>query len=661
MPFFDRIQAIIPALDEEATIGGVVNQLQKLGLTRIRAVDNGSTDATLARAREAGAEVVSEPQRGYGRACWTGTRGLPDEVEWILFCDADGSDDPGELARFFAEADAGVDLVLGNRRARAEARAAMTPAQNFGNALSVALIRLEWGHRFQDLGPLRLIRRSLYEKIAMRDRDFGWTIEMQVRAVELGARIVELPVSYRRRQGGRSKISGTIKGSVQAGTIILSTLALLAWRRAAPRLRWAGALVALGALLMAPHGEARANSVPWFLSAAAVMGVGFALTWRAALAQRHDPQLGNNSMPGWLFWGVAIGARLALWPMAPGDDVWRYLWEGRVQLAGFSPYQISPDAPVLAALRTEWWPLINHPDKTAIYPPLLQLGFRGWAALAGDAVWAWKFLFIAADLGICGLLANRTGRAAALLFAWNPLVLYATAGGAHFESLLLLPLVMAWRAWERGGWARAALAVGVSVGVKWVTAPLLGWMAWRERRSPWRALGTLALGALPVAGSLAWFYGEFGSLGELWPREFVTKARGMDFLPWLVDTVRDPVEVTNNWIPKLFLPLAAIALLLARRLERAAENYFTVLLLCLPSVHAWYFVWLAPWAAITGNLGTRVLSLSGFVYFWVWRTHALSGRWETGWGGRLLLWLPFVGGIALWKFRIWHSSRKDGG
>ncbi len=647
------IQVVIPALNEEATIAGVVTELRRLGLTRIRVVDNGSADATVARAREAGAEVLIEPRRGYGQACWTGAAGLPPEVEWILFCDADGSDDPGDLAGFLAAAASGADFVLGDRRARPEARAVMTPVQNFGNALSVNLIRLGWGHRYRDLGPLRLVRRSLFDAIGMRDRGFGWTIEMQVRAVERGARIEERPVAYRRRQGGRSKISGTVKGSVQAGAIILSTLAALAWRRVAPVLRWAGVLVLLGALALWPFGAARPGNVPWLLAAAAVMGAGYVLTWGAA--RRRD----EAAVPGVWFWGVAVAARLFLLPMEPGDDVWRYLWEGRVQLAGYSPFQHAPLAPELAGLRTPWWGLINHSDKTAIYPPLLQLGFRGLAAVAGDLVWAWKLVFIAADLAVCGLLAARLGRARALLFAWNPLVLYVTAGGAHFESLFLLALVLAWLAWERGWWRRAALALGVSIGVKWVSAPLLGWMVWRQRRRPGRALALLGCGVLPVGLALAWFRVEFGPLGALWPGEFVAKARGMDFLPWLVDLARRPAEVTNEWIPWLFLPLASAVLLAARRMLTALEAYFCVLLVCLPSVHPWYFVWLAPWAAATGNPGTRLLSLSGFVYFWIWVTLAKTGRWEQSVGERLLVWLPLVGGWAWGWRRPWARVDDD--
>jgi glycosyltransferase involved in cell wall biosynthesis len=222
---------IIPALNEEVALPGVLRDLRALGLRHVRVVDNGSTDRTAEVARELGAEVRSEPVRGYGAACWCGMSELGPEVAWVLFCDADGSDDLSELPALFAAAATGAEFILGNRRASAEGRGAMTPQQNFGNALATALIAIGWGHRYKDLGPLRLISRSALDRIAMRDRGFGWTVEMQVRAVEEGVRIVEIPVGYRRRQGGRSKISGTIGGSLRAGTVILSTVGRLWFRR----------------------------------------------------------------------------------------------------------------------------------------------------------------------------------------------------------------------------------------------------------------------------------------------------------------------------------------------------------------------------------------------------------------------------------------------
>ena len=222
---------IIPALNEAAALPRVLKDLHALGIARICVVDNGSTDDTAGVARQHGAEVFAEPLRGYGAACWRGLAALDRTAEWILFCDADGSDDLSELPRFFSAAAEGAELVLGDRRATVEGRGAMTPPQNFGNALATTLIALGWHHRYRDLGPLRLIRRTALDRIAMRDRGFGWTVEMQVRAIEEGLRIAEIPVGYRRRQGGRSKISGTLRGSVQAGSIILLTLGRLWWRR----------------------------------------------------------------------------------------------------------------------------------------------------------------------------------------------------------------------------------------------------------------------------------------------------------------------------------------------------------------------------------------------------------------------------------------------
>ncbi|MBL4576634.1 MAG: glycosyltransferase family 2 protein [Opitutaceae bacterium] len=220
----DSVMVVIPALDEELTIGPVVDSLIEQGFSCIRVVDNGSRDKTGEVARKAGAVVMTETVSGYGRACWRACEKLPETIEWILFCDGDGSDRLDELDSFLDVARR-ADFVLGNRRHSKEVRTSMTLVQNFGNGLATFLMQVGWSYRYGDLGPLRLIRRHLFEEIQMEDRGFGWTIEMQVRAVELKARIVELPVGYRVRQGGRSKISGTIRGSVQAGSIILSTLA----------------------------------------------------------------------------------------------------------------------------------------------------------------------------------------------------------------------------------------------------------------------------------------------------------------------------------------------------------------------------------------------------------------------------------------------------
>ncbi len=219
----DKVQVIIPAYNEKTTIGKVIERLQALGLQNIRIVNNASDDNTAAVAEKAGAEVMCEPVKGYGQACWTGYQTLSPDCEWVLFCDADGSDDLESLSDFFAVTDR-FDFILANRRVSKSGRRAMTLIQNFGNAFAAALIHLGWGFRYHDHGPLRLIRRQSLESINMRDRNFGWTVEMQIRAIEYRLRVVEIPMSYLPRQGGQSKISGTVSGTIKAGSKILWTV-----------------------------------------------------------------------------------------------------------------------------------------------------------------------------------------------------------------------------------------------------------------------------------------------------------------------------------------------------------------------------------------------------------------------------------------------------
>ncbi|MDJ0691903.1 MAG: glycosyltransferase family 2 protein [Xenococcaceae cyanobacterium MO_188.B32] len=385
----NNILTIIPVRNEEATIDRVIFSLQTYGLTKIRVVDNGSSDRSATLARQAGAEVLFEPIPGYGRACYCGLQNLPAEIDWILFCDGDGSDDFTCLPEFFRLRDR-YDLILGDRRSTPQGKSAMTPVQNFGNGLASWLIGLGWGHWYKDLGPLRLIRRSALAKIEMQDRGMGWTVEMQVRAVEEKLRIVEIPVIYHPRQGGKSKISGTVSGSIKAGIVILSTLG----KFYGPHLKrivqaeiekreklwqWlSGILLLLGTISILPHGDFRQpEAVPQFWSGIAVMSGGFILSWLL------------HSVTFCCFWSIAILTR-------------------------------------------------------------------------------------------------------STLYAWNPLVIYSFAGGAHYDSWFILPLVAAWflfdlRQEEHNGkifnWLGSSVLLGVATAVKWISLPILGfvtWQAWRK-------------------------------------------------------------------------------------------------------------------------------------------------------------------------------------
>lgn len=220
-----EFSAIIPALDEEKTIGDVVTMVLSGGAASVIVVDNGSSDETAKRARAAGAEVISEPRRGYGRACLTGMETLETNPPlWVLFCDGDGSDDPNGMRKVLQAARTNVDFVIGNRANKLSEDGALTPVQRFGNRLSCGLIKLLYGTQFHDLGPMRAIRWTTLQEFKMKDEGFGWTVEMQIKAAKQGVRFCEVDVRARRRRGGQSKISGTVKGSVMAGSIILSTI-----------------------------------------------------------------------------------------------------------------------------------------------------------------------------------------------------------------------------------------------------------------------------------------------------------------------------------------------------------------------------------------------------------------------------------------------------
>jgi glycosyltransferase involved in cell wall biosynthesis len=222
---FDRVAAILPALNEETAIPTTLDELASLQIAQVIVVDNGSSDRTAEVARAHGAQVVCEPRRGYGAACLAGIAALSPQVEIVVFMDADGSDDPGELHRLVEPIAAGrADFLLGSRVLGEREVGSLTPQQRFGNWLATHLLRLLYGARYSDLGPFRAIRRDALAQLEMRDTGSGWTIEMQIKAHSAGLRTVELPVRYRRRRAGRSKVSGTLTGSVRAGAKILWTI-----------------------------------------------------------------------------------------------------------------------------------------------------------------------------------------------------------------------------------------------------------------------------------------------------------------------------------------------------------------------------------------------------------------------------------------------------
>lgn len=221
------IDVIIPAYNEESSIGKVIADLPNHLLRHILVCDNASTDSTAQVAAASGAVVVSAPQKGYGSACLKGInyiKALDEEPDIVVFIDGDYSDYPTQLPEVVKPIlDQDMDMVIGSRALGNMEAGAMMPQQIFGNWLATNLIKLIYNYNFTDLGPFRAIKWNKLVEIDMRDEDFGWTVEMQVKAAKYKMKTTEVPVKYRKRIG-KSKVSGTVKGTLLAGHKILWTI-----------------------------------------------------------------------------------------------------------------------------------------------------------------------------------------------------------------------------------------------------------------------------------------------------------------------------------------------------------------------------------------------------------------------------------------------------
>ncbi len=229
------VSVIIPALNEEEPITDVVRAVAATNIPRdIIVVDNGSTDQTAKRARAAGARVIAEPQRGYGRACAAGIRALCPECDIVVFLDGDGSDCPEFINQLVDPIVSGkYDFVIGSRARGQREPGSMNFQQVVSGRMAGLILRVLYGVRYTDMCPFRAIRRDALGRLGMREPTYGWNIEMQMRAARAGLCILEVPVNHRCRTGGQSKVSGTLRGTFVAGARIIATLLRIALERKA--------------------------------------------------------------------------------------------------------------------------------------------------------------------------------------------------------------------------------------------------------------------------------------------------------------------------------------------------------------------------------------------------------------------------------------------
>lgn len=408
------------------------------------------------------------------------------------------------------------------------------------------------------------------------------------------------------------------------------------------------ALLCFAALNLFDNWSLEENPVR-FVAAGIASGIAalFAIsTFPRSLKPRHQ---------AFLLWTVAIGFRLIALPLEPGDDFWRYQWEGKIQTVGFNPYTEAPNDPKLSDLREDFpaWSKMNHPDFSAIYPPGIELIFRGLAAFGATPL-IYKLLFAAADLATIALLLRLIGGstpfATAAAYAWNPLVVYSFAGAAHFDSLMILPLVagvLLLVRYEEGratwlvAFAVAAL-FGVAVSIKLIPLLLLPLCVFALRsRSPALALSV----AIPALLSTCYGWPQVPIWESL--RRFAYVTRLNDLFWWIVEETVWPNPRQKNYHYNVVIVIVVVLLsvLFWRNWRRGMLWVMGAALILTPVLHPWYCTWILPFAAWRRVPAWQVLSVSLFAYYLFWNERLFAIPWHAELWMRALIILPPV--IAL--------------
>jgi hypothetical protein len=642
-----RIVVVIPALDEEEAIAAVVREVPAT-VAEVIVVDNGSRDRTAAAAREAGATVVSEPRRGYGSACLAGIAAAGG-ADVIVFLDGDRSDYPAQLVAVVRPILEGrADLVIGSRTlGRSEAGAHPWHAV-LGTRACVALMNVLAGSRATDLGPFRAITADALRRLDMRDRNYGWTVEMQVKAARRGLRVVEVPVDYRPRIG-RSKVSGTLRGTVGAGTKIVATILKYATPRGFARawLLGAAGIVLTGGVAAWTLGPPPPTRIGPHLG---LFGLAFAAYLVALAASRG---LSRRGLLLCLAAALAWRAALVTAPPLLSDDVNRYVWEGRIQLHGGNPYAWGdrPESPRWQGLHDEVWEGVGHKGYTAVYPPLFLLASRGVVALH-DSVTAMKAFLVACELATLAALAlllkrRRRPLERLLVLAWSPLALLEIAGSGHNDAFGMLWMVLALLALEADRPLLSALAAGAGFMSKLL--PGLVAAAWARRYRLWHVV---AGGVLAVALVLVYLDAEAKKTMLLSLSKY---ARFWRFNETLFAPLAALLGSHTAAVRAGALLSLALALALAwRRAEpvAAATAVVAAFLLLTPNVLPWYALWLLPLLVLRDEPAALLFTGTVSLAYLVYPAFQSGEPWKIGWGWRLLEYAPCV---LVW---VWQTAER---
>lgn len=382
------------------------------------------------------------------------------------------------------------------------------------------------------------------------------------------------------------------------------------------------------------------------------------------VAVAEFPKMWNIRRQALLFWAAAVVLRVALLPLEPGDDLWRYQWEGRIQHPGINPYTSTPDDPEVEPLRADYpnWARISHREVGTVYPPAAELMFAGLSAVS-DRPLLYKLVFAAADLGLVAVLVTLIGGPSryrrAAWYAWNPLAVYSFAGGAHFDSVMILPMLVGVlllvrferAADNRSKWLlalAAAAAFGLGISVKLIPLLLLPVCIFPLGV---RAVSLALSAAIPAMLSLCYGYPRIDiwhSLGA-----FANVTRVNDLFWWLIEETvwPNPRQKNYHYNVVLIATIILLSLLFRRNWKRGILWVLGAALILSPALHPWYCTWVLPLATWRRVYAWHVLSITVFAYFLFWNERLFALPWHAEpWQRAIIIVPPLVAlGIASWR------------
>ncbi|MBT5814101.1 MAG: hypothetical protein HOI15_07085 [Opitutales bacterium] len=430
---------------------------------------------------------------------------------------------------------------------------------------------------------------------------------------------------------------------------------------------FAGILFLLGCYRMGKAGLPEDfENVSDFLIGAGIASLGFFISWF------------NGRRWAGLMLAIAVVARLLLLPMPVSEDLTRRIWEGEVLNLNYNPYEVAPDFGELKPLRDRDWERIRRKSETSEQSPLSLAVFRLCSAM-GFNEWGLKAIFVVFDFWICIMLVMRYGTRKAVLYAWNPLVVYCVAGGGHMESLVLLPALsgfLIWDAWvDRKGGAVvinnngglggglgqmvsfAALLIGIAAAMNLVFLPIIIWMAWQVliKSGLKSGMAILLVGLIPLLAFSGWaFLSLKVELVTILTYPIETKEASFSLIPGALNALG--IEVESTYIFGSGLVVSVLLMFRNESLERYANLYIGTLILLGIAVYPWHFIWMAPFAIGVMHLGFRLIAISGFVYFLGFG--AADSAWNLAPWQNAILWIPFSLGLTV--YALTQRSKSDG-